>query len=385
MRYKQKWNVTSEHNFSKMKTPQNSSSVTESITETEMVSHLCRNFIMPDFVQRGPGDDAAVLHWAEHAPEMVISVDMLTEGVDFLLHRVTPEKIGRKALAVNLSDLAAMAAAPVACVISVALPKHPRIFPGAYDADGNLLRYLSHSDEIPQEVPVQVLLEKLALGVQEMAQSAQVAIIGGDTNTWNESLVISITIIGKVENKDPFTGRGRALTRNGAKPGDKILVTGTLGGSILRKQFNFQPRITEMRLLAQRYSLHAGMDISDGLTLDLWRLLQESRCGAILDLDAVPISLDAKELSSLRPGQSTMYDWIPAEFAAKTPLEHALEDGEDFEILFTVSPDTARKILDEKPLSIPITCIGEIIPEMELWGHTNNGTKKALSPKGFQH
>ncbi|HEY1786267.1 MAG TPA: thiamine-phosphate kinase, partial [Pirellulales bacterium] len=190
----------------------------------------------------GLGDDAAVL--AVAGGQLVITTDLLTEGVDFLLAEHDPRRIGHKALAANLSDLAAMAARPLAVVIALALPE-----PG--------------SDQLARD---------LYAGMLPLAARYGVAIAGGDTNTWAGGLAISITAIGTPTARGP-------LLRSGARPGDRILVTGSLGGSILGRHFDFEPRVAEALLLADRYQLHAGIDVSDGLSLDLSRLASESGCG----------------------------------------------------------------------------------------------------------
>lgn len=363
------------------------STTTQKYSETEIVEGFRPLFLNNPAVKLGPGDDAAILDGPRlfAFDDMVISVDMLTEGVDFLLDRVCPVMIARKAIAVNLSDLAAMAAEPVACVIAVTLPEKPCYFPGGFDEAGNLVRFLRRREEKHLACDAAGLVRLLGEGFSKISAETGLAIVGGDTNIWAQSLVLSVTVVGKTQNKSPETHRGGPLCRAGARPGDKILVTGPLGGSILRRQFTFTPRVREMLEMNRRYSLHAGMDISDGLTLDLWRLLQESGCGAILDLSRVPIHEDARTLSRLDVTESHDYDWIPAEFAAKTPLCHALTDGEDFEILFTASPETAHKILDEKPLGLSISCIGEIVTEKGLWTQTPTGERETLSPDGFLH
>lgn len=361
-----------------------------------MVRRFRRDFEENPAVKAGPGDDAAILAWegiscADSTPELVISTDMLTEGVDFLLERMSPFAIARKSLAVNLSDLAAMCAQPVACVIAVALPKKPRFYRpeictrAGGGETGNLRHIFRPREKNPAEADVRELMELLYAGFSEIAAAENIPIIGGDTNTWNGGLVISVTVLGRVWPKNLQSGCGGALRRNAAKPGDKILVTGTLGGSILERQFTFQPRVREMLLLNERYSLNAGMDISDGLLLDLWRLTEESECGAVIFEQNIPISPAAVTLSTLRTAESVIYDWIPQDFAAKTPLTHALTDGEDFEILFTAAPDVAERILSENPLNVPITCVGEILSEKGLWMQNAAGVRRKVQPEGFSH
>ncbi|MDO4583241.1 MAG: thiamine-phosphate kinase [Planctomycetia bacterium] len=330
--------------------------------ERELVQNLCRRFPNHPCLKLGPGDDAAILEVVGTSPEIVVSTDMLTEGVDYLLQRVSPRKIGRKAMGVNLSDLAAMAAEPLGCVIAVALPEEP-IFP---DENG-----------VSRKRSLDELMEQLCDGFLELAETFPIAIAGGDTNIWKGGLVLSLTVIGRVV--------GKSLCRRGARAGDAIFVTGNLGGSILGRQFDFLPRIQEMATLRSQVDLHAGMDISDGLLLDLSRLTQQSHCGAILDLTAIPISPDAYTLSALQTSSSPHWDWIPQAFASRTPLEHALGDGEDFEILFTVSPEDAWKLEQEKILEIPLTRIGKITSEPGIFGFSAEKGTFPLKILGFEH
>ena len=273
------------------------------------------------------GDDAAVIG------DRIITVDMLTEGVDFILVDVDPQWIGRKALAVNLSDIAAMGGIPRWIFMAVALP----------------------------QTGAMKLAEQLLAGMQPLIDRYDLILAGGDTNTWNGGLVISITVIGCVPKWGVFR-------RSGGKPGDRILVTGKLGGSILRHQFLFEPRVDEALYLNEHYEVHAGIDISDGLSLDLHRLATESRLGATLFELAIPIAEDAVKLSQQ---------------SGRSPLEHALSDGEDFELLFTVSPQEAKKLLSSQPF--PLYDIGELTVEKGLRMETANGIIQPLIPQGFVH
>jgi thiamine-monophosphate kinase len=304
--------------------------------ELAFIEHLRHNVPTNDLVRLGIGDDAAILD--TQRSETVLTVDLLTEGVDFLLDEVAPQKIGRKALAVNLSDLAAMAAQPIAALVAVALPRDR----------------------------AETLAPQLLEGMMPLLQKYNVALIGGDTNTWDGGLVISVTAIGRVTERGP-------LKRNGAKPGDRILVTGTLGGSILRHQFEFEPRVSEALHLNAHYRINAAIDISDGLSLDLSRLAAESQVGTIIDTHHVPISDDAKKLA-------TIY---------KTPLEHALYDGEDFELLLAVPPDEAERLIDTQPLlptfSVPLTDIGRFVAGPGQWLRDQNGVSQTVAPHGFVH
>jgi thiamine-monophosphate kinase len=282
----------------------------------------------------GVGDDAAILQLAQDA-RCVVTSDMLNDGVDFLWDQCDGPLAGRKSLAVNLSDLAAMAARPLAAVVSLALPRRNAL-----------------------EVACQ-----LYEGLLPLAAEFGVAIAGGDTNVWDGPLAISITAIGELTERGP-------LLRAGARPGDAILVTGRLGGSLLGRHFRFTPRVHEALLLNERYGLHAGIDISDGLSLDLSRLAQESGCGALLDLAAVPIHDDAYRLA--------------ADDGA-TPCEHALGDGEDFELILAVPPEEAKRLLADQPLNVPLTRIGSFIAEAGLYSAEADERRRPLPPRGYEH
>jgi thiamine-monophosphate kinase len=280
----------------------------------------------------GPGDDAAVL--APTGRPQLITVDMLMDGIDFHLAEVGARAAGRKAMAVNLSDIAAMAGVPTAVVVSVALPRH----------NGRAIG------------------EELFLGMREMADAFGVAIVGGDTNSWDGPLVISVTVWGEATERGP-------VLRSGAKPGDWLFVTGPLGGSIHGRHLTFTPRVKEALQLHAAAELHALIDISDGLAADLNHILEESHCGAVLFADAIPISPDVLELS---------------ENSGKTALQHALGDGEDFELIAVVSPADGERLLREQPVhGIRLTKIGECM-ETGLWLE-QGGVRTKLEPTGWVH
>src|SRR5437660_1341196 len=190
-------------------------------------------------VQVGPGDDTAVLRLTPGAP-CLVTTDMLLEGSCFRLSEAGPRRVGRKAMAVNLSDIAAMAGRPVAAVVSAGLPR----------AGGR------------------ALAEELYRGLREVADAFDTAIAGGDTNSWDGPLVISVTVLGEATERGP-------VRRSGARPGDWLLVTGPLGGSILGKHLEFTPRVREALQLHQVADLHAMIDISDGLAADVNHLCSE--------------------------------------------------------------------------------------------------------------
>ena len=304
--------------------------------EADLIAHLRNRLAGHPLLRLGIGDDAAVLRMAE-VDDCVLTVDLLTDQVDFRLSEVDPRRVGRKALAVNLSDLAAMAAEPLAGVVALALPRQRGM----------------------------ELALALYEGLLPLAERYGVAIAGGDTNSWEGPLVISVTLVGKVTPRGP-------LQRCGALPGDRIVVTGSFGGSILGRHFDFRPRVDEALRLAERYELHAGIDCSDGLSIDLAHLAEESRCGAVVELEAVPVADDARRLAEQLADGST-------------PLEHALSDGEDFELILAVPPEEADRMLADQPLEVPLTAIGQFIAEPGLWQADAAGNRARLVPRGYQH
>jgi thiamine-monophosphate kinase len=281
----------------------------------------------------GPGDDTAALRATPGRP-LLVTTDMLLEGSCFLLSEAGPRAVGRKAIAVNLSDIAAMAGVPTAAVVSVGLPR----------------------------VGGRELAEQLYEGMREAADAFATPIVGGDTNSWDGPLVVSVTLIGEATERGP-------VRRSGARVGNWVFVTGSLGGSILGKHLDFTPRIREALALHQAADLHAMIDVSDGLAADLYHVCEESNCGAVLRADAIPVADAARRL---------------AERTGLPPLDHALADGEDFELVFTVAPEDGRRLLETQPISgITLAHIGEIVPS-GYWIE-QGGERRPLEPRGYVH
>ncbi len=279
----------------------------------------------------GPGDDCAVL--ARPSGSVLVTTDILTEGIDFRLAEVGGRAVGRKAMAVNLSDIAAMAGRPTAAVVGLVLPA----------GSGS-----------------RALAEEIFRGLRDVADRFQVSIVGGDTNTWPGGLVVSVTVLGEP------TGAG-PVARSGAKPGDWIFVTGPLGGSILGRHLSPTPRIAEAEHLHRTVALTAIADISDGLAADLNHILEASGCGAVLVAEAIPIHPDAVRLAAQ---------------TGRSPLDHALNDGEDFELVFAVSPEDGAKLLRERPLP-GLAKVGECsASEFEL---SQGGVRRPYEPSGWTH
>ncbi|HEX3150700.1 MAG TPA: thiamine-phosphate kinase [Gemmataceae bacterium] len=270
----------------------------------------------------GPGDDTAVLQPPKRP--LLVTTDMLLEGSCFILAEAGARRVGRKAIAVNLSDIAAMAGVPTAAVVSVGLPRS-----GGRN-----------------------LAEELYLGMREMADAFNVPLVGGDTNSWDGPLSISVTMLGEA------TERGLVL-RSGAKLGDWIMVTGPLGGSIRGHHLNFTPRVREALALHQAVDLHAMIDISDGLAKDLHHICEESKCGAVLVAEAIPIN-------------------------EGVTLENALGDGEDFELVFSVAPADGERLMREQPApGIALARIGEIVAA-GYWLE-RGGIRQPLEARGYEH
>jgi thiamine-monophosphate kinase len=269
---------------------------------------------------------------------------MLMDGTDFLISEIGPRRAGRKAMAANLSDIAAMAGVPVAAVVSVALPRNPVKGPGA--------------GSLPDTT--RAFAEELHQGFREMADEFDVSIVGGDTNSWSGPLVISVTAFGEA------TERG-AVLRSGAKVGDWIFVTGPLGGSILGHHLDFRPRVREALALHAAVPIHAMCDISDGLSADLHHILEESHCGAVLDAAKIPVSEAARTLSRT---------------SCKSPLQHALSDGEDFELVFTISRENGEKLLATPPI-LGLVQIGVCV-DAGYWLQDGDRRTK-LEPAGWSH
>ena len=303
--------------------------------EAEFIAWLRGRLAADPRVPVGIGSDAAVLDLPSQ--KAVVTTDALMDGVDFVLSEVSPRRVGWKALAVNLSDLAAMGAKPVAAFISLVLPRENAL----------------------------ALAQELYEGLLPLALRFQVAIAGGDTNCWNGPLALSVTAVGE----PPRCG---VWTRGRARPGDLILASGSFGGSILGKHLDFTPRVELARQLTERYEIHAATDVSDGLSLDLSHILSESGVGAVLDLDAIAIADAARELAQSRT------DGI-------TPLDHALGDGEDFELLLVASPAEAARIASDKSLDAPVRPIGTITAERGLRGCYPGHPPTPLAIRGYQH
>jgi thiamine-monophosphate kinase len=304
----------------------------------------------------GPGDDCAVLEVGAPDRLLLFKTDAVVAGIHFR-NDTPPERIGHKALARCLSDVAAMAGTPTAALITLGLPCD-------FDA---------------------AFVEAIYTGINALALRHNVAVVGGETTANPERILISVALIG-------FVPRDKVLLRSGAKTGDAIFVTGDLGGSLAGKHLDFEPRLVEARWLAGNFRLHALMDISDGLAGDLRHLLKASAAGAELLKRAIPISRAAKELARSRRREEAeagapRRSPPPQAGGDSTPFFAALTDGEDFELLFTVASQDAVPLLDAWKRQFPklrLSCIGKIVPGMGITIRDKEGVRP-LTAHGYTH
>lgn len=297
------------------------------------------------------GDDCAVLP-KDDLTDTVITSDMLVENIDFRLEWTSPRFLGHKALAVSLSDIAAMGAGPKWAMLSLGVPE------ALWKTD---------------------FLDEFYSGWHELAEKHSVELVGGDISRTPGKLVIDSIVLGEVP-------RGRAVMRSGARPGDAIFVTGFLGGAaaglklletgtllsdppsptamhLLLRQLQPIPQVRTGKLL-QEYALPTSMiDISDGLSSDLQHLLEASGVGGRIVIDDIPID-------PVIGGQTFSTD----------PIDFALHGGEDFELLLTVAPDKIPVALD-----LGFHRIGEITSKVAVIEAIDGDNITIMQPRGFRH
>jgi len=311
--------------------------------EINLIKRLSKGFRLDRSVIKGAGDDAAVIRWTKDK-YLLFTCDMAIEDVHFNLKESAPFQIGWKALGRNISDIAAMGGVPRYAVVSLGISPELNISV----ADG------------------------ICKGIKNLADRFGVSIVGGDMSR-AKKIVIDISLIGEVE-------KNKLTLRSGAKKGDVILVTGALGGSIKGKHLNFMPRISEARKILKGFKINSMIDISDGLALDLYRILKASSVGAYIYEGAIPISKDARS------------------------LKNALYDGEDYELLFTmgakeagrffntstslsINPEHGRRVNTAyQKMKTPFTLIGEIVDKKKGYKIIRqDGRKEKIKAIGYLH
>ena len=324
--------------------------------ERGLIARLRRRLPPPGpEVLLGIGDDAAAVTWG--AETLLLTTDTLLEGVHFRRSTATLRDIGAKAIAVNVSDIAAMGGEPRYALLALALPPSLAV----------------------------TELDELYAGVHDMARQHGVTLVGGDTCAAPGGVVLSVTLVGRVD--------GAPLRRSGARPGDAILVSGTLGAAaaglavlergpgalppavveaVVRPHRVPTPRVAESQLIRASGWATAMIDLSDGLVTDLGHVAAESSVGARIDVDALPVSEATRAV---------------ARALGVDPLAWALSGGEDYELLFTAvadrAGDLARAVTDRT--GTPVHRIGEVRPLGEgVRFLDRDGRPLAVEP-GFDH
>lgn len=331
-----------------------------SVGEVGVIRRLSRRLAHPASVLVGIGDDTAVLRLpagqrgaragGKGASRLLFASDMLIEGVHFRLPRhrrgrgdLAPRWIGWKALASNISDVAAMGGVPNYAVVSLGLPRR---------------------------TPLRVV-DQLYDGLAQCARRFGVAIVGGDT-VRAPCVVVDVAMVGTLK------ATTQPVVRSGGRVGDRLFVTGRLGGSwASQRHATFLPRLREAQWLVHHVPVHAMIDLSDGLASDLWRVAEASRVTIQIRERAIPVS---KAATTCRHRACGGHAW-----RGRNAVWHALMDGEDFELAFLIP----RRMAGRVPRSIgrtPVTGIGVVTKRgvgVELM--RRNGSITPLIPEGFRH
>jgi thiamine-monophosphate kinase len=324
-------------------------------TSSSLVPH-------PSSLSLGIGDDAAIIQ-QRSGRETIITTDLLVEDIDFRLNSTTPWLLGYKALAVSLSDIAAMGARPHYALLSIGIPRH------TWETD---------------------FVDQLYEGFFTLAETYRVTLIGGDVSRTPERIVIDAIVIGDA-------ALGHSVRRSGARPGDHIFITGTLGGAaaglrlieqgarletkpsrsshsqsieqLILRQLRPEPRVPWGALLGEEHLATAMIDISDGLSSDLTHLCRESNVGANVDAARIPIDSSVIDICGRR---------------ALDPLMLALHGGEDFELLFTIRPRDLKH-LPRALGGVPVTYLGDVTDDARHIQITEGSHVWDLRPEGFMH
>lgn len=311
----------------------------------------------PDVVV-GIGDDVAVL--ADQGDELILAtVDSQVEGAHFLPGRITPRQLGRRALAINLSDIAAMGGRAQYALVSLALPADTEV----------------------------AWVEELYRGLREEADRFGVAVVGGNMARSPGGVFVDVCVLGRVR-------REHLLLRSGAKPGDWVLVTGYLGDSaaglsllldpalfvaesdrelLLARHFTPTPRLPEAAVIARPGLATAMIDLSDGLSSDIGHICERSRVGVRLWAGRLPISPAARQVAAL---------------TGRAPWRLALEGGEDYELCFTAPSGAAEELAAavSRETGTLVTVVGEILPAVEgRWLVLEDGQEVPLEARGWEH
>jgi len=278
--------------------------------EDQLLDQLVPRFALGKGVVNGPGNDCAIVDIGDRRNFLVLKTDCVVAGVHFL-PTVDAVRVGWKAMMRPLSDFAATSAVPQFAMITLIAPEHTKI----------------------------EWVERLYRGLDRAAKRFKVSIVGGETSSTPGPVAVSVSVVGYVE-------RERRLSRLGGKAGDDLFVTGRLGGAVKQKHLQFVPRIAESRWLTKNFSIHAMMDLSDGLGADLPRLAKASRVRFAIETENLPLTRGAK-------------------------IDDAISEGEDYELLFAISPRDRTRLVREwrrKFPKLPVTRIGRLNPQSAI-GH----------------
>ncbi|MGE5308388.1 MAG: thiamine-phosphate kinase [Deltaproteobacteria bacterium] len=293
-----------------------------SIGEFGLIDLLKKRLHSDGSVIKGIGDDCAVVE-AGMGRYTLLTCDMIVEKVDFRPAE-KPALIGRKALAISLSDIAACGGIPKFALVSLGLPRGFSV----------------------------AKVEAIYKGMEALARQFGVSIVGGDISS-TPVLTLDVSVYGSVEKQN-------LVLRSGAQPGDTIFVTGSFGGSIKGKHLSFVPRLKESRYLVTHFRINSMIDCSDGLAADLGHIMEQSKTGCVIFENLVPKSKDARD------------------------LDDALYSGEDFELIFTASPDMAEDIAQAR--GFEFHPIGTVTGKRSGLRIVNiRGASRKLQPKGYRH
>jgi len=293
--------------------------------EFGFINRISKSASVDSSVVKGIGDDAAVLHYKKDA-YLLLSADMLTEGRHFRLKDAKPSQIGWKALCCSISDIAAMGGAPKWATVSLGLR---------------------------QDLSVN-FLDRLYAGINKAAKTFGVNIVGGDT-TKSARLTIDVAILAEAKKK-------HLVLRSGARPGDLIFVTGALGGAVTSgRHLRFTPCLKQAQELVNNFKISSMIDISDGLAGDLKHITDASKAGAVIFEELIPLAKGVRGIKS------------------------ALTEGEDYQLLFTMSFNEAKKFLKSR-YGRKAFFIGQIIGKTGGILLVDKQSKaRRLSALGFRH
>ncbi|MBU1853868.1 MAG: thiamine-phosphate kinase [Candidatus Omnitrophica bacterium] len=298
--------------------------ILKDLGEFRLIDRIARHIKLSSRSIKGIGDDTAVLRYTEKK-YLLFTCDMLIEGRHFL-RTSGGYLIGKKSLSASISDIAAMGGEPRFFLVSLGVP-----------ASLNL-KYV----------------DCIYRGIRDVAKKFNVDLVGGDTVS-SGNIIVNIALLGEVE-------KNKLVLRSGAKEGDEIFITGFIGGAAEGRHLTFSPRLKEARYLARNFKIHSMIDVSDGLVADLGHILGSSKLGAVIYERDIPISKSAKNFKS------------------------AIKEGEDFELVFTMSRGEGKRLTASWPFSTRLSKIGEVCRRRKGMSLVRkNGKKESMIPGGYTH